>query len=644
MLTLAAAAPPGRMPWLAAGAYLAAFGGLAAMVRCWPQAWSRKRSLMVTAALALGVRLAFWPTPPGNDMHRYVWEGAVQTRGVNPYLAAPASPELDPLATGPLAGIRVGVNHPELPAIYPPLPLIIFRGLAALTPDPRLFKAFFLLCDLALAALLARMLRLSGLPPRLLLFYAANPLVIVFVAGEAHLDVLQALLVVAGVHLLERRRPGWGFFCLGGAVVSKYLALALLPMALDRRRAPWAWAALAPLAAFLPFWEARRSWFAVLETFGRDFHTNDALTALLRILAGGAAPILAAVVLAVCLAAVWLTVPDLRRRIFLAACALLLCLPTLHPWYLVLAAPFMVFHPSRPWLYLMAGMAATFPVLGADFHTGVFREIPWLKWGMYFPFFVLLVQAARRDTRLWRGRSFPAPRRLSVVVPTLEEEDRLGDCLDSIEAQMGLAEVVVSDGGSGDHTVELAARRGCRVVAGPRGRGGQIRRGVAAATGDVVVVLHADTRLLPGTLARIMEALQRRPEAPGGACGMRFGEGEGRMRFVAWLNNRRAELFGIGFGDQAQFFRREALEAAGGYPDLPLMEDVELSLRLKSLGRPLFLPQGVAVSPRRWQRRGVLSNFLAAGALFLRYLAERQWDPEAAAATDYYRRYYRDTQ
>jgi rSAM/selenodomain-associated transferase 2 len=644
LLVLAAASPLGRLPLLSAGGYLAGFAGLLAMVHFWPERWSPRRTLVVMALLVVGIRLIFWATPPGNDLNRYVWEGVVQNWGVNPYRVAPAHADLDFLAQGPLRGIRDGVNHPELPAIYPPLPLLAFRALAAAAPDPRLFKGFFLLLDLALAILLARMLWLEGHPLKFLLLYAANPLVIVFVAGEGHMDVLQALLVVAGVHLLDRRHPAAGFLCLGSAVMSKFLALALIPMMINRRTGPWAWTALVPLLAYAPFWEARDAWWRVLGNFAGDFHYNDALTTLLRVLAGRTALFLAAGVLMATLALILLTVPQARRRVYLAAGAVLLCLPTLHPWYLLLVAPFMVFSPSRPWLFLMAAMAGTFPVMGLEYHTGVFQEIHWLKWCYYVPFCALLLQAARRDTRLWPLWRFPAPRSLSVVIPTLEEGPRIEACVDSVEPMDGLVEVVVSDGGSRDDTRERARRLGCRVVAGPPGRGGQIRRGLEAATGDAVLVLHADSRLAPGTLARVMEALRRNPQAPGGACGMRFAGGGTGMRLIAWLNNRRAEFFGIAFGDQAQFFRREALTEAGGYPGLPLMEDVELSLQLKTQGRPLFLPHAVEVSHRRWQRRGFVRNLATVGSLLLHYLWERRWYGPGATPTDYYRRYYRHLQ
>jgi rSAM/selenodomain-associated transferase 2 len=644
LLVLAAVSPLGRLPLASAGCYLAGFAGLLAMVRLWPEHWSLRRTLVVMALLAVGIRLIFLGTPPGNDIHRYVWEGYVQTRGINPYRMAPAHPDLDALAQGRLQAIREGVNHPDLPAIYPPLALLVFRALAAVAPDSRLFKGFFLLLDLALVALLARMLWLDRRPLKFLLLYAANPLVIVFVSGEGHMDVLQAFLVLAGVHLLERKHPAAGFLCLGSAVMSKYLALALLPMAVNRRNLRWLWTALVPLVAYAPFGDARDAWWQTLGVFAGHYHYNDALTAILRALAGRAAPLVAAGVLLAALALILLTVPEARRRVYLAAGAVLLCLPTLHPWYLLLMAPFMVFNPSRAWLFLMAAMAGTFPVMGMDYHAGVFQEIHWVKWGYYLVFGGLLLQAARRDTRLWPMRKFPVPRSLSVVVPTLEEGSRIEACIHSIEPMDAVVEVVVSDGGSRDDTRERARRMGCRVVTGPPGRGGQVLRGVEAATGDVVLVLHADSRLVPGTLKRILEALRRHPQAPGGSCGMRFMGGRSRMGLVAWLNNRRAECLGIAFGDQAQFFRREALAEVGGYPGIPLMEDVELSLQLKSLGRPLFLPYGVDVSHRRWQRRGFVRNLATVGCLLLRYLWERQWYGPGATPTDYYRRYYRPLQ
>ncbi len=122
---------------------------------------------------------------------------------------------------------------------------------------------------------------------------------------------------------------------------------------------------------------------------------------------------------------------------------------------------------------------------------------------------------------------------------------------------------------------------------------------------------------------------------------MRF---EGRLhaaRWIARLNHLRTRWTGISFGDQGQFVRRSALDAVGGFPDLMLMEDVELALRLKRIGRPLYVTDGVRVSDRRWRRRGVSGNALTVVTLFMRYLLMRRLGVDPGGNRAFYQRYYR---
>jgi GT2 family glycosyltransferase len=172
------------------------------------------------------------------------------------------------------------------------------------------------------------------------------------------------------------------------------------------------------------------------------------------------------------------------------------------------------------------------------------------------------------------------------------------------------------------------------------GRGLQVARGLEAATGDVVLVLHADSRLLTGAVERMWEMLERRPDAAGGAFGACFDADRPGFRFIEVLNNFRARSLGIAFGDQAQFFRRAALP--GGFPALRLMEDVELSLRLKESGAVLFLPDGVVNSARRWTGRahgGYFVNSLKVVSLTALYLIRRRLG-FGGDGDGYYRVYY----
>jgi rSAM/selenodomain-associated transferase 2 len=196
-------------------------------------------------------------------------------------------------------------------------------------------------------------------------------------------------------------------------------------------------------------------------------------------------------------------------------------------------------------------------------------------------------------------------RRVSIVVPALDEAAGIAATLQTLAPWRAAGhEVIVADGASADATAQRAAAWADRVLVAPRGRARQMNAGAAAARHDVLLFLHADTRLPPHALDAIDRALQQ-----GAAWGRFDVRIAGRSRWlavVAALMNLRSRATGIATGDQAIFVRRDAFDAVGGFPDQPLMEDVELSRRLKrTAGRPACLRARVVTSGRRWDERGV---------------------------------------
>jgi rSAM/selenodomain-associated transferase 2 len=196
--------------------------------------------------------------------------------------------------------------------------------------------------------------------------------------------------------------------------------------------------------------------------------------------------------------------------------------------------------------------------------------------------------------------------RLAIVIPALNEAENLAELLPDLARGCPAAEIVVVDGGSRDASAAVVARRpGPRLLAGARGRALQMNLGARAAGGDALLFLHADTRLPDGAAGAIEEALAE-PGVVGGRFDVRFDSPRPIFRMIAWFMNARSRASGICTGDQAIFVRRADFEAVGGYPEIPLMEDIELCRRLKGRGQLRALRLRVTTSARKWEREGPL--------------------------------------
>ena len=200
-----------------------------------------------------------------------------------------------------------------------------------------------------------------------------------------------------------------------------------------------------------------------------------------------------------------------------------------------------------------------------------------------------------------------APVRLSVVIPALDEADRVAGAVASARAEG--VEVLVVDGGSRDATPERARAAGARVLSSPPGRARQLRIGAQEARGDVLLFLHADTRLPRGWDAAVRGAL-RDPAAVGGAFRLRFDERSLALRLVEWGAWLRVAVFRLPYGDQAVFVRRGALEASGGVPQVAFLEDLDLVRQLRRHGRLARVSLPATTSARRYRDAGVARTAL----------------------------------
>ena len=208
--------------------------------------------------------------------------------------------------------------------------------------------------------------------------------------------------------------------------------------------------------------------------------------------------------------------------------------------------------------------------------------------------------------------------KLTVIMPVLNEAGGIAMALSALAPLRARgAEAIVVDGGSSDGTTEVARPLAEAVLSAPRGRAAQMNAGAAAARGDVLLFLHADTTLPDNADRMILDGLAQSGRA-WGRFDVRF-DGGGLLYAVAAMMNWRSRFTGICTGDQAMFVTRAAFDQMGGFPPIALMEDVALSARLKRVSRPLCLSARVTTSGRRWRRHGTLRTVLLMLLLRLRY-------------------------
>ena len=202
---------------------------------------------------------------------------------------------------------------------------------------------------------------------------------------------------------------------------------------------------------------------------------------------------------------------------------------------------------------------------------------------------------------------------ISVIIPTLNESSTIARTLTHTVA-LGFDEIIVSDGGSTDPTIPMiqaccARIPAVRLVTAPAGRARQLNEGVKACRGAALLFLHADTELPPTARTAIESALEN-TRCVGGRFDVRFDPPSRWGDVISWFMNRRSRLTGIATGDQAIFVHREIFEQMGGFPDIPLMEDIEFSRRLKRRGPTAALTDRVTTSFRRWEKNGPLRTIL----------------------------------
>jgi rSAM/selenodomain-associated transferase 2 len=208
---------------------------------------------------------------------------------------------------------------------------------------------------------------------------------------------------------------------------------------------------------------------------------------------------------------------------------------------------------------------------------------------------------------------------LSIIIPALDEAEHIVATLDSLQPlrRRGV-EIIVADGGSSDNTANLARERADQVLTVPAGRARQMNAGAAAARGEILCFVHADSRMPESADGLIVDGLSRSRRS-WGRFDVSIAGTHPMLRVIAQLMNWRSRLTGIATGDQGLFLTRSLFEAAGRFPEIALMEDISLTRQLKRYSPPLCIAHRLTTSGRRWEKHGVWRTMLLMWRLRLAY-------------------------
>ncbi len=605
-----------------------------------PQWKQRRYEAAFLLGLASSLRLLLLPAAASDDAYRYLWEGKLVREGISPYALRGDHPDLEPYRDQ----YWEGMNNKDKLTAYPPGSMLAFAAIGALGYDLSTLKVAFALIDFGMVVFIFLILRRRRLPVRQLGYYAFNPVVLVSFAGEGHFDALMLAGVVACLWAIDRRAWLWAGAALGLAVQMKFVAVLGLPLLLwkGRVRAGLGFVGTVVLLA-LPFWSSIPALFDGLYSFGaeRRFNGSGLIAGeLLGVSESSLQPFLLGGFL-VAFALPWIVK---RGRDSWASHwqwqigSLLIFAPTLHFWYLSWLAVTMALRPSLLWMLLSVSQAVYFWVWQNYAATGDWDLTVWQSALLWSPLFLLAIPYGLKSFQDWRGSRgvVEIPQRSAedswlLVVPTYNAASRLRSCLESLRTDLRSQDrIVVCDGGSSDGTLRIAEQMGVDVVSAERGRGNQIAAGLKRFASRHALIAHADCRLPESFLDDLRTHMVKSPEVVGGCLGQRFDRnGLLPYRFIEFLNELRAQNWGIAFGDQAQFFDRAALSNER-FPRQSLMEDVELSLRLRAMGELSYLGRECASDSAKWKQAAPLRFKLVLG-LLLTYGWQRFWKPDKAA-------------
>lgn len=602
-----------------------------AMVFTFPQVRGRKAVIVILLVSTL-TRIAIFPTGASDDVNRYLWEGNLYSQGVSPYTHTANHESYVPYRDQ----YWEPMNHKDNPTAYPPLSLHAFSFINSFAYSPTSYKAAFLLADLILIAVLLALLHHYHRPLHWALFYALSPISILSFAGEGHFDILMVLFLTFSVLAHAKK---WFIPCgiaVGLAISIKVMAIVAAPIILLKTGAKGIIAGiLICLTPFILHYEDSLQMAHGLINFGAHFRFNAPMNQLLvdglGLTKSAGSQICILFFLISWAIGFWLCIKNkLWMSLNFCLGGLILFAPIVHFWYLSWILPFVAFRPSLPWLTLSLTTPIYFLVWNELENTGNWALPLWARCLFWLPFVLAcLIHLPRHLISLFnlitktdtidkeRGRQS-----WSIVIPTLTIDRNLTELIQYIELLTPCPdEVIIVSSSDSERDKPHSELFSLKTVHSSVGRGLQIKTGVEAATSDWCLILHADNRLQRDTISKLQKAIESNIDIIGGSLGQRFNRSAPGLLLIESMNDFRASLLQTSFGDQNQFFHRRTAIHNGVLTDQPLMEDVEMSDRLRLHGDTLHLAHESTVSAEKWKKTTYWKRFFTIVRFYFQYRA-----------------------
>lgn len=608
-------------------------GGLGILTVFLSPVFNNKLSQILAVLLpAIIIRLLVMQATPSDDVHRYIWEGNLVHIGENPY-AVVAN---DDTRISYRDSHWEQMNNRDQPTAYPPLALTTFALINQIGHDTDSYQWVFGFLDLVLIACLLSLLHHYKKPLKWAAFYALSPLSVLAFSAEAHFDILMILPLIAGILCFSHKRYVYAAILFALAIHFKLMVAVAIPFFIWRTPLKsWVTCILALTLLLLPFLSQFSDMLIGVAHFGAIASFNGPIYQLINFFLNDDLHLdrrleIANSVTAIAYALIWLGIfiVFLRKKLTPIAAAsatlavLLLLSPVVHYWYIAWLLPFIAFSPRLSWLTLSVTSGLYFLVWHQFSITGEW-ELPVIaRWLFWLPLLIVglwEIVGRKRLLNTTIRRSYPdeSPS-LSVIIPIYNPGKKLHSALASVTSQSTQPlEIIIIDSGSTDNS--LKGLTGVEIISSRQGRGAQIKSGLEAAKANWAIILHADAELPPNALSSLTRHIETNPAVVGGSLGQRFDSSGSGLLFVEILNELRATFSSTSFGDQAQFVHLPTAIENNCLSDQPLMEDVELSDRLRPLGEISYLGNEVIVSAEKWIRHPFWERFNLVVRYFFRY-------------------------